>query len=120
MKHIISLSFFLLLIMSCSSDDNNLVCSVENPIENLNWLKSEIDLLKNNEEEYNYVTQTKHNDQTVFVFANCNPLINSVFLVKNCEGNNIGIIGMGEQDIPSTILDNGIIIWKAENSECDF
>lgn len=108
--------------MSCSNSDDiinnsSLICAIENPIENLNWLKSEIDILE--KEAYNYVKQAKYNDQTVFVFANYNPFINSVFLVKNCEGNNIGIIGNREQDIPFKILDEGVIIWKADNSECD-
>ena len=124
MKHIISISLFLLLIMSCSSDDNviddsNLICSVENPIENLTWLKSEIDLLKNDGEKYNYVIQTKHNDQTVFVFRNCNPFSNSVILVRNCEGENIGSIGTRQEDISSSILENGTIIWKSDKFECD-
>lgn len=123
MKHLVYLSLIFIIISSCSNDKENdfssLICNVEKPIEDLDWLESEIDILTDEGDPYNYIKQAEYNNQTVFIFANCNPLVNSVFFVKTCDGQNIGIIGTREQDIPWCILNNGEIIWKADDSECN-
>lgn len=123
MKSLIYLSFCLLLLISCSNDNDDkipeLICSVENPIEDLDWLKSEIKSLNNKGGKYESIIQNTHNNQIIFMFNNCNPTINSVILVKDCTGENIGIIGEEKDNIPFDILQNGTIIWKSENSECN-
>ncbi|MGJ8733526.1 MAG: hypothetical protein ACSHW4_10285 [Cellulophaga sp.] len=119
MKSLIYLSFCLILFISCSNSDDDksteLICSTENPIEDLDWLKSEIESFG----KYESVVQNTYENKTIFIFNNCNPRINSVIPVKDCTGKNIGIIGKDQENIPFNILQNGTIIWKPENFECD-
>lgn len=123
MKRLVSLSLIFIIISSCSNNKENdfssLICNVEKPTEDLDWIESEIDILTDEGDQYNYIKQAEYNNQTVFIFANCNPFVNSVFFVKTCDGQNIGIIGTREQDIPWSILNNGEIIWKTDDSECN-
>lgn len=123
MKSLIYLSLCLLLFVSCSNDDANkkteLICSVKNPIEDLDWLKSEIESLKNKGGKYESIIQNMYKNQIIFIFNNCNPAINSVIPVKDCNGKNIGVIGENQENIPFDILQNGKIIWKPEGFKCD-
>lgn len=123
MKSLIYLSLCLLLFVSCSNDDDNkkteLICSVKNPIEDLDWLKSEIESLKNKGGKYESIIQNMYKNQIIFIFNNCNPAINSVIPVKDCNGKNIGVIGENQENIPFDILQNGKIIWKPEGFKCD-
>lgn len=123
MKSLIYLSLCLLLSVSCSNDDANkkteLICSVKNPIEDLDWLKSEIESLKNKGGKYESIIQNMYKNQIIFIFNNCNPAINSVIPVKDCNGKNIGVIGENQENIPFDILQNGKIIWKPEGFKCD-
>ncbi|WP_346882898.1 hypothetical protein [uncultured Algibacter sp.] len=96
-------------------------CNVSNPIENLAWLKEKTQALEVTPQEmlkYVYVSEGEYMDNTVYIFADCCQLCNSVYIVYNCEGNTIGIIGNGEDFISPSILENGIVIWNADNSSC--
>lgn len=122
----------LLLIVvatACHCDKNEpqptLHCGVANPAENLPWLKAIIDEYKFeisgadvSENSigygvYQYVLQSTYQGNTVFIFGNCCPNCNSVFLVKDCEGKVL--------DVPATEV-NGptTVIWKHEHSPCVF
>ncbi|WP_299678302.1 hypothetical protein [uncultured Tenacibaculum sp.] len=115
-----------LILIGCNEkeieNDLNLVCSVEKPTEDLSWLKSEIETINNSTEfsKYNYIVQIMHNDETKFVLANCNPAINSVFEVKNCSGITTNIVGSGAEDVPLETFEQGTIIWKSNQIECQF
>lgn len=118
MKSSIYLSLCLSLFISCTSDDKEslkLTCSVEDPVNDLDWLKTETELL----DSYESIIQSTFNNEAVFIFNNCNPRINSVIPVKNCNGDNIGIISNEQDGIPVSVLENGTMIWRPDNFECN-
>lgn len=121
---------FLSIGFACNDELNNELnneldlantCSVENPLEDLDWLVSEIQILQNHPEfsKYYYVTQAEYENRTVFIFGNCCPYCFSVITVRNCLGEDIGNLGNSEGDIDFSILENDKIIWKADDSLCE-
>ena len=127
MKNAFKISLIFILLFSCNSvDDTNQLknsCSVDNPIEDLDWLKNEIDEREQNirdDSKYCYIRQALYKNQTVFIYGDCNPLINKVVPVYNCNGEFIGIIGSRNQDIPFEVLTEGQIIWKTSDFACSF
>lgn len=109
---------FLLLVFSCEKDilsDNT--CNVDNPLEQLDWLKDTIQSLGQSNPEwskYYLVTMAKYSGETVFIISNCNPAANSVFPVLNCSGELQGILG----GVPYESLSDRNVIWKAVDSAC--
>lgn len=116
-----------LLLFSCSSDNDfqideiKTLCSVEDPSTDLIWLTEEVNRRESNITEfskYEYISQTINNGEIIIIYANCCPTCNSVALVFNCKGENIGSVG--DENIPLEVLNNDQIIWKPNNSECNF
>ncbi|MBL0739723.1 hypothetical protein [Chryseolinea lacunae] len=100
----------------CDPSPAGEACGVANPVENLVWLRDRITELKTNNAElakYFYVQQSTYQGQTVFIFGNCCPFCDSIFLVRDCAGNTLDIAS-GSVDGATTV------IWKAENSLCTF
>lgn len=117
---LILISIFI-LSFSCKNDDDDddlsNSCSVSNPIEELGWLKERIEQLSDsNTDGYFYVSQNTLNGETVFIFPDCCPVCDTVTLVYDCQGNNIGSVG--DENISISILDDDIIIWKPNNFAC--
>ncbi len=114
----------ILFFFSCKQDENLKVeiykakiCSVENPLEELEWLKKEIQTLeKSGYSQYFWVRQANLNDETVFIFGNCNPLWNSRFPVLNCQGKEVCDLFFNCDDLRE--IKNDTLIWKAQVSEC--
>ena len=124
MKNVAFILFFCCFTYSCNNNDESnekSACGVENPIENLAWLKSEIEQREQNEVvdyQYSYIMQTSFEKQDIFIYGDCNPLANSVITVYNCSGENIGYLG--DDKFPVELLQEGIVIWKAEGYQCAF
>lgn len=120
--HIFLLVITIFLTFSCSEESQpNTSCSVENPIEDLDWLAAAIQTLsESGMSQYLYVTQARYGFVTVFIFGNCCPNCNSIIPVYSCSGDHIGNIGNGEGDIDFSILNNDVVIWKPDNSACNF
>lgn len=118
-RYIPIIMMVLFFIISCSNDDDIIpACGVNNPLEDLAWLKAEIDLRNENPTEdmkYCYIVQAKLNNQDVFIYEDCNPLVDKAFFILNCEGNTINT-----QDNPNAFdqLKNKIIIWKRNDFAC--
>ena len=113
-------SFHLLLLsaaflFACNENDGPAVCGVENPIEDLAWLKQEIENASiPNSSEYSFLMQATYRGQTVFYFGFCNPLWNWATILRDCQGNQMS----GEVSL--TDLVNEKVIWKPANSVCTF
>ena len=110
---LVLLSSFLLL--GCNENDGPAVCGVENPMEDLAWIKSFIQENSGSAlAEYSYLTQARYQGQTVFFFGSCCPFCNWAFIVQDCQGNAL------EGDIRMDDLEDQKIIWKPANSVCTF
>jgi len=115
MKRFINLSFITLLLMSfvyisCKKDQN---CNVSDPIEELAWLKESIDEVKH--DEYSYFMMAKYKKETVFYYGNCNPAINYVSYILNCNGEQLGYTNELYNDLTDIKL-----IWEHESGRCTF
>lgn len=100
------------LFFSCNDKEEPAVCGVENPVEDLAWIKKGIQLQTSS--EYEYLTQATYQGKTVFYFGSCCPSCNWALIVKDCEGNQVA----GE--ISLSDLKDKKVIWKPANSVCTF
>jgi hypothetical protein len=106
----------LLLTCSCEKDTIN-VCSVD-PIEDLSWLQSRIQLLEQSSlENYSYVQQAELLQETVFIFDNCCPFCNTIVPVYNCQGE--VICHLGDCNGLEDQIKNRKLIWQAQDFECN-
>lgn len=124
MKKVFSILTIIFFISSCNNDKDDIntksACGVDNPIENLAWLKDMIQEKGQNYSDlykYMYIKQSTYNNEAVFIDANCCPECNSVFPVYNCSGEEIGVIG--DEKFPSDLFSKGKVIWKSKDNECD-
>lgn len=102
-------------IISCNKDDNgdsSNIYNVSNPTEEILWLKNAIDRVK--QDEYSYYVMATYKGETVFYYGNCNPLVNYVSVLQNCNGDNLGYTSDKQNE-----LTNLKIVWKHENSKCN-
>ena len=123
---------FFFAVASCEDCDpgfgDSTACSVENPVEELPWLRNEIASREQRDPseftQYFYIAQTEYRGETVFVDGNCCPTCNTVVPVLNCEGELIGLLGYGEENeedinyIDFSILERATIIWKPKGGTC--
>ncbi|ALI99417.1 DUF6970 domain-containing protein [Rufibacter tibetensis] len=76
----------LIAFTSCEEEQVYKTCVVENPVQELEWLRVKVSELQKS--EYCQFVQTGNfKGRTVFVVGNCDPLINSINSVYDCDGN---------------------------------
>ena len=120
---VLALTIFLVISTSCSNDDNSDLpiiasCGVQNPIEDLEWLKKQVDEIKSDKYTtsiFSYIEIAEYKNETIFIANNCCPICNSVIPVYNCEGEFLGLI---HTDIEIQEISNRRIIYKRNDSEC--
>ncbi|MCK5704896.1 MAG: hypothetical protein KAI29_27280 [Cyclobacteriaceae bacterium] len=111
---------FSLLVLSCKEEDV-VVCYETNPLEELEWLKTEIEYLNQADSataKYFYVSQAEYKDSTIFIIANCCPFCYTIMYAYNCSGEIVGNLGYGDDDIDIHILENATVIWRHDDSGC--
>lgn len=123
----LSFALIFILFVGCNNDDNDFVqlaieaCGVENPLEDLEWLRAEVERRKNDASEdarYCYISQFEQNETTYFLYEDCNPLVDKVISVYNCEGENVGFIG--DDNFPFQNLIEVTVIFRPKNTLCNF
>lgn len=115
MKIALNILVALLVLQSCSDDDDMIrpACGVDNPAKELSCLRTEINNREANiteDTKYCYITQGEYKGQTVFVYRDCNPLIDKGIPILDCDGN--WIDRTEENRFALSDLENQIIIWK--------
>ena len=125
MKRIFWLTFpFVVAIVSCEKRDfeESVERPVDNPVEDIAWLKESIryrEQLEENEfAQYQYIAQAEYQGETVFIQGNCCPTCNSVISVVNSDDELVGFLGNDEDAIDSRILEEAVIIWKPTGGVC--
>jgi len=102
----------LLVFFSCEKEDSESnACNVSDPAEELLWLKSILTDLS----EFDYIMVANYKGSTVFYNGNCNPVVNYVSVVYNCDGDVIA----NTYDIRGE-LSNDRLLWKHADSKCNF
>lgn len=120
-RFLIPFAILPLLTLSCAVDSDDMsICSVEDPVSELDWLAEEIDeMATSGMSQYQYVTRAIYGSATVFIFRNCCPNCGTVTPVYSCSGVHLGNIGTGKEDISASSLYNDLLVWKPENSSCN-
>lgn len=119
-----SIFFIILLtivIISCSDKDDNFntICGVNDPTEELVWLKAEITIRKRDVSEdakYQYISQADLDGETVFLYRNCDPKANTVIPVYDCEGELLGVVG---KEFTLEDFTNILLIFKPLDFVCE-
>ncbi len=109
-----SIAYELIRIIS----QEEITCEFENPVEDLPWLKTEIEFRQQNpteDSQYCYISQSELNGNPVFIYADCNPFINKISPVLNCFGEFLGFIGEG---VNASQLSEARLIWSPEDFSC--
>ncbi|TMM56159.1 hypothetical protein FEE95_16165 [Maribacter algarum] len=120
-KTIIPLFYILFVLLSCSDNDDTIMpaCGVNNPIQELEWLRTEIERRKANPNEdmkYCYIIQAEFNGEDIFVYEDCNPFVDKAIPFFNCEGT---MINTQDNPIGFDDIRNKVIIWKPKNFVCN-
>ena len=105
---IFALFFFLGLTSACDKSDSQL-CGGNDPDKNLPWLKDEIQRLSSSS-FCNSISRSIYKNQTVFIFSNCDPNVDSRPLLYNCEGNELNLSTEDYQNLNFT--GDIELIWK--------
>lgn len=109
----------LFLFIACADDDDNaVVCGVVSPLEDLSWLRTEVEnRLEEDSEDliYCYITEATYRGQTVFLYKDCNPTIFKVVPVYDCEGSFLGALGT---QIEAEEIEEECVIWRAPGFVC--
>lgn len=126
MRIVIMVFISLLILIACNSDDNANAftltiagCDVENPLEELDWLKAEIERREQNQSEemkYCYIVQASYQGQTIFIYEDCNPLVDKAPSLIDCTGSIIG--SAGETNFTNNQFTNRNIIYKPSDFSC--
>jgi len=124
MKKLLLLLPMIFFFYGCSKDDYDLPkCKFDNAAQDLVWLKAIIDDREASPTEdmkYCYIEQAKLNRKTVFIFMDCNPLVNKAIFVIDCEGNPIlKDDGSRELTAPEVTLKKRKIIWRPKDFACN-
>lgn len=123
MKKNLIVLLFSTALLSCSSDDLPVIaaCGVDNPIQDLSWLKEEVAQRRENispDAQYCYIVQAETDTQTIFIFEDCNPLIDKVVPIYDCTGTSIGLLGDENYGIDS--ITEREIIYRPSDFKCTF
>lgn len=122
MKNLIRLSKSVLLVLlltliSCEKDDDmdipKYLCEVQNPIENILWLKEAIDEIRN--DQYSYYSTAIYQGERVFFYGNCDPTVNYASFIRNCAGDNLGNTNEFYDSLSKIE-----VVWKHQDSKCNF
>lgn len=120
MRSKLGLLLLVFVVLSCQQDDKfDFACDVENPVENLEWLRNEL-------ENGGYKTATTYSDTfvykatfngvTVFYISICCPACGVVAPeIRTCNGETLGRLGV---EIDSDDLENPTVVWKTNNGVC--
>jgi hypothetical protein len=92
-------------------------CGVANPVENLPWLKKDLQADTSTITEADYtVLQATYKGSTVFWISICCPACDTLPpTIKKCDGS---IAGQLTVDIQNSELSNTKEIWKTNNGVC--
>ncbi|WP_163381778.1 hypothetical protein [Cyclobacterium sp. SYSU L10401] len=108
---------FSFALISCEKEDPNLspthLCEVQNPAQEVEWLKTAIDEVRS--DEYSYYSTALYQGERVFFYGNCDPLVNYASFIRNCAGDNLG----NTNELYDRLSEIKVV-WKHENSKCNF
>ncbi len=112
MKRITLILFFIgsmALITGCEEKASPL-CGGSDPAGELPWLKQEISRLSTLS-GCNSISRSIYEKETVFIFSNCEPNVNSIPFLYRCDGTRLNLEPTDYQDLKFT--GSIELIWKS-------
>lgn len=111
MNKIIGLVFLIcsMLLISCEKSPVQL-CGGTDPARDLIWLKQEIKRVSTLN-LCTSISRSTYKEQTVFIFSNCSPNVNSIPLLYSCKGNKLNLLPGDYQELKFT--GDIELIWKS-------
>ena len=109
-KRIILVLLVFLIFQSCADvmqDD----CGVDNPVEDLEWLKLQTENVP--KESFVFLVRGRYKGRTVFFFDVCNRFWPSLHVISDCRGE------LMEDASVNDIVEQEVI-WRPEGSKCGF
>src|SRR5689334_1465696 len=105
------------LLFACHDDDVK-DCGVTNPAEELEWFKAKAQAAESSGDmaKYIYCLQGDYKNQRVYIWADCCPVCNSMILVYDCAGNELGRLGNGEGGIDPEAIKKQSLVWKSSTN----
>ena len=105
---VIILLFFMGLTSACEKSSAQL-CGGDEPEKTLPWLRNEIERLSTSEFCYSFSRSTYKN-QTVFILATCDPNVDSIPFLYDCDGTKLNLTVEDYQNLNFT--GDIELIWK--------
>jgi hypothetical protein len=122
MKTLPSIIFCFITFINCTPDEkdnDSSVCGVFNPIQNLSWLKDEIEngAYSTPSSIYDvYISTAIYKGQTILFTTICCPVCDvAPPKIKNCSGQSLGLLGL---EIQESELTETKVIWRTQNGFC--
>lgn len=109
------------LVCSCNKYDIP-KCDFDDASQDLLWLKDIIEEREANPTEdtrYCYISQAKLKRRTVFILGDCNPAIDKVTFIIDCEGESIKNSYDENLTVGEVDLEDERMIWKPNDFGCD-
>lgn len=108
----------MLLTSSCTNNkdeqfDLKSSCDVDNPLTELAWLKTTVEELEQSDFQHTIV-KARYNNETVFVIYTCCSNCSYIIPVYNCEGEQLGVVGSQNDNIPPDALKDSEELWRSE------
>jgi hypothetical protein len=97
-----------LMIAACEKSVTDL-CGGDRPEQSLTWLKSKIDVLAS-APDCTSISRSTYKSQTVFIVANCEPNVNSIPALFDCDGKQLTLTTEEYQNLNFT--GSIELIWK--------
>lgn len=110
-KFILYIGLSISLALSPSCEKPGVLCGGNDPGKDLPWLKQEISRLSSLT-GCNSISRSSYKEQTVFIFSNCDPNINSVPLLFDCDGKPLNLSVADYQELKFT--GSIELIWKSQ------
>lgn len=121
MKNVLYLLFtcFLVLSTSCNVDEDPTVipCGVQNPAEDLDWMKELVIELESTEmgREYSYIKSGYYEGNFYYYLGSCCPNCNWASVTYNCQGEVQEDLEFEMNDMTDVQL-----VWRSESNMCAF
>ena len=122
MKKILAVAFVLIISQSCNNDDESLpiisACDVTNPIENLPWLKTQVEEIIENKSDiapFFFIEIAEYRGETIFISNNCCAICGTIVPIYNCRGELLGLLN---DEIKINEVMNVQTIFSRPDSTC--
>ncbi|MEI9917983.1 MAG: hypothetical protein WDO14_04185 [Bacteroidota bacterium] len=102
----------LIALSACQHDEPKTNCDVDDPINNVPWLKQKVQEIESSQSRQAYtVYKVKYNGETGFYISFCCAACNMIVLFYHCDGTSTPVSDFSQMETIATL-------WKPEDYKC--